>query len=123
MPVTTQYHYPLAPLNYCLQLSSIVTVFISVLVKIWFVLDYSAKSADLWPYDLDYVAVAIPPKSWTIAQDAAWFLLQALNIGLSNVRMTCRPTRRILPTVQVANDRSPISSFSHSCTHPGPKPA
>jgi len=85
MVVTTQYHYPLAPLNYCLQLSSIVTVFLSVLVKIWFVLDYSAKSADKWPYDLDYIAVSIPPKSWTVAQDAAWFLLQALNIGLSNV--------------------------------------
>lgn len=83
--VTTQYHYPLAPLNYCLQLSSIVVVFISVIVKIWFILAYSSKSGDTWPYDLDYVAVSIPPPSWTLAQDAAWFLLQALNNGLSNV--------------------------------------
>ena len=86
--VTTQYHYPLAPLNYSLQLSSIVVVFLSVVVKTWYVLHHSAQSADVWPYDLDYVAVSVPPPSWTIAQDAAWFLLQALNNGLSNVRLT-----------------------------------
>lgn len=115
--VTTQYHYPLAPLNYCLQLSSIVTVFLSVLVKMWFVLDYSAHSADQWPYDLDYIAVSIPPKSWTVAQDAAWFFLQALNIGLSNVRL------QFLYIVAATDDRSPISNSSPFSTRRGRKPA
>jgi hypothetical protein len=83
--VTLQYHYPLAPLNYSLQLSSVVVVLISVIIKIVVILEDSADNADLWPYDLNYVAVSIPPKSWSTGQDAAWFLLQALNNGLANV--------------------------------------
>jgi hypothetical protein len=68
-------------------LSSIVVVFISVVVKIWYILNQTNHMADQWPYDLDYIAVSIPPASWTLAQDAAWFLLQALNNGLSNVSL------------------------------------
>ncbi|RSH82302.1 hypothetical protein EHS25_006012 [Saitozyma podzolica] len=82
---TTQYHYPLAPLNYILQLSSILVVLISMIIKIVVILNNSADNADVWPYDLDYVAVPIPPDSWSVGQDAAWFLLQALNNGLSNI--------------------------------------
>ncbi|WRT68608.1 uncharacterized protein IL334_005586 [Kwoniella shivajii] len=82
---TTQYHYPLAPLNYILQLSAIVTVLISVIIKIVVVLQHTADSADVWPYYLDYVAVTIPPPSWNTGKCAAWFLLQALNNGLSNI--------------------------------------
>ncbi|WVW85403.1 hypothetical protein I302_107441 [Kwoniella bestiolae CBS 10118] len=82
---TTQYHYPLAPLNYILQLLSILTVLISVVIKIIVILQHTAKSADIWPYDLDYVAVSIPPPNWNTGRCAAWFLLQALNNGLSNI--------------------------------------
>ncbi|WWC71372.1 uncharacterized protein I206_105327 [Kwoniella pini CBS 10737] len=82
---TTQYHYPLAPLNYILQLLSILTVLISVVIKIVVVLQHTAKSADIWPYDLDYVAVTIPPSNWNTGRCAAWFFLQALNNGLSNI--------------------------------------
>ncbi|KAK6910868.1 hypothetical protein L486_05109 [Kwoniella mangroviensis CBS 10435] len=82
---TTQYHYPLAPLNYILQLLSILTVLISVIIKIVVILQHSAKSADTWPYDLDYVAVSIPPPNWNTGKCAAWFFLQALNNGLSNI--------------------------------------
>ncbi|ORY35682.1 hypothetical protein BCR39DRAFT_585297 [Naematelia encephala] len=82
--ITTQYHYPLAPLNYVLQLLSIVVVLMSVIIKTAVVLRHSAVNADTWPYDLDYVAVPIPPDWWNTGQDAAWFLLQALNNGLSN---------------------------------------
>jgi hypothetical protein len=56
-----------------------------MIIKIVVILNNSADNADVWPYDLDYVAVQIPPQSWSIGQDAAWFLLQALNNGLSNV--------------------------------------
>ncbi|WVF67483.1 hypothetical protein IAT40_002239 [Kwoniella sp. CBS 6097] len=82
---TTQYHYPLAPLNYILQLLSILVVTISVIIKIVVILQHSAHSADIWPFDLDYVAVTIPPMSWGTGKCAAWFLLQALNNGLSNI--------------------------------------
>ncbi|WWC90559.1 uncharacterized protein L201_005495 [Kwoniella dendrophila CBS 6074] len=82
---TTQYHYPLAPLNYILQFFSILTVLISVVIKIIVILQHTAKSADIWPYDLDYVAVSIPPPTWNTGRCAAWFLLQALNNGLSNI--------------------------------------
>lgn len=85
MPVTIQYHYPLAPLNYVLQLISILVVLISVIVKIIVIMQNSGGNADLWPYDLDYIAVPVPPAWWTIGQDGAWFFLQALNSGFSNV--------------------------------------
>ncbi len=45
----------------------------------------SADNADVWPYDLDYVAVIVPPLDWSPAQNAAWFFLQALNNAFANV--------------------------------------
>lgn len=83
--VTTQYHYPLAPLNYILQFLSILTVLISVFIRIIVILEHSGESGDTWPYSLDYVSVPIPPKSWSLGQDGAWFLLQGLNSGFANV--------------------------------------
>lgn len=83
--VTTQYHYPLAPLNYILQFLSILTVLISVFIRIIVILQHSGDSGDTWPYSLDYVSVPIPPKSWSLGQDGAWFLLQGLNSGFANV--------------------------------------
>ncbi|WVQ72010.1 hypothetical protein IAR50_001554 [Cryptococcus sp. DSM 104548] len=82
---TTQYHYPLAPLNYFLQLSSIVVVMISVIIKLVVMLRNCTVTTDRWPYGLDYAAVTIPPSNWSTGQNAAWFLLQALNAGLSNI--------------------------------------
>jgi hypothetical protein len=69
-----------------LQLSSILVVLISVITKVVIILQTSSDKGDVWPYYLNYVAVPIPPDSWTMAQNAAWFTLQALNLGLSNVR-------------------------------------
>lgn len=83
--VTTQYHYPLAPLNYCLQLSSIITVLLGVGVRIGVILRHSSTNADQWPYDLDYVAVPVPSPAWNVGEDAAWYLLQAISNGLANV--------------------------------------
>lgn len=83
--VTTQYHYPLAPLNYCLQFLSIILVLTSVLIKCVIILNACGDQGDVWPYDLIYVAVTIPPTTWSMGRDAAWFLLQALNMGLANV--------------------------------------
>ncbi|RXK36947.1 hypothetical protein M231_05780 [Tremella mesenterica] len=49
------------------------------------VLGHSADRADHWPYDLDYVAVPIPRNGWSNGQKGAWYFLQALNAGLSNL--------------------------------------
>jgi hypothetical protein len=95
--VTTQYHYPLAPLNYILQFFSILTVLISVFIRIILILQHSGDSADTWPYSLDYVSVAIPPKSWSLGQDGAWFLLQGLNSGFANVSPQAVRPSYILP--------------------------
>jgi hypothetical protein len=95
LTVTTQYHYPLAPLNYILQFFSILTVLISVFIRIILILQHSGDSADTWPYSLDYVSVAIPPKSWSLGQDGAWFLLQGLNSGFANVSQAVRPSLSI----------------------------
>ncbi|ORX38325.1 hypothetical protein BD324DRAFT_655690 [Kockovaella imperatae] len=82
---TTQYHYPLAPLNYSLQLISILVVFLSVIVKVWAILWECRTHASSWPYDLDYISVELPPSPWTTAQKAAWWLLQALNNAFANI--------------------------------------
>ena len=119
--VTTQYHYPLAPLNYSLQLSSVLVVMISVLIKISYILHHSSANGDQWPYDLDYVAVSIPPESWTTAQNAAWFLLQALNNGLANVRNTELRSIARKSTDGWVLSRSRISSSSPYCIHLGQK--
>lgn len=85
IPVTTQYHYPLAPLNYGLQLSSIVTVLLSVCVKAGVVLKQNADTANTWPYALDYVAVPIPAEYWSLGEEGGWLLLQCICNLLANV--------------------------------------
>ncbi|KAI9637648.1 uncharacterized protein MKK02DRAFT_23631 [Dioszegia hungarica] len=82
---TAQYHYPLAPLNYILQFSSVLVCLISVIIKVVVVLSSASDNGDTWPYSLIYVAVPIPPSWWNTAQDSFWFLLQALCVGLSNI--------------------------------------
>ncbi|TXT08867.1 hypothetical protein VHUM_02995 [Vanrija humicola] len=82
---TTQYHYPLAPLNYSLQLASIISVLIGVATRIGVILRHASTQADHWPYMLDYVSVSIPGDNWTTAENAAWYLLQALSNGLANL--------------------------------------
>lgn len=85
MLVTTQYHYPLAPLNYCLQLSSIISVLLSIGVTIGTILSHTNTQADHWPYALTYASVPVPANKWTHAEDALWLTLQALCNGLANV--------------------------------------
>lgn len=84
-PVTTQYHYPLAPLNYCLQLSSIIAVLLGVSVRIGLILHQAAQRADQWPYGLDYISTPVPGDEWNTGEEAAWYLLQAICNGLANV--------------------------------------
>jgi len=48
-------------------------------------LQHCGETADQWPYDLEYVAVAVPKVSWTTGEEAGWYLLQAICNGLANV--------------------------------------
>ncbi|GMK54107.1 hypothetical protein CspeluHIS016_0106930 [Cutaneotrichosporon spelunceum] len=82
---TTQYHYPLAPLNYCLQLASVIAVLLGVIVRVYVILSHLGAKGDRWPYTLDYVAVPVPQPKWNQAQDAAWQTLLAISNGLANI--------------------------------------
>ncbi|TXT10415.1 uncharacterized protein COLE_04349 [Cutaneotrichosporon oleaginosum] len=82
---TTQYHYPLAPLNYCLQLASVIAVLLGVIVRVYIIMAHLGAKGDRWPYTLDYVAVPVPQPKWNQAQDAAWQTLLAVSNGLANI--------------------------------------
>lgn len=72
-------------------------------------LQFCSNKADFWPYDLDYIAVTIPPPYWSTAKYAAWLLLQAFDNGLANVRLR-------FPSV--GYDRSTRSRFASDHAYP-----
>jgi hypothetical protein len=82
---TAQYHWPLARLNYALQLSGVVTLLASLCATIVVVLYSVQSNSEGWPYMLDYIAVPIPPPSWTNAEQALWYVMEALTSGLAHV--------------------------------------
>ncbi|KAK0459103.1 uncharacterized protein EV420DRAFT_1538312 [Desarmillaria tabescens] len=66
---TAQYHWPLAPVNYVLQMSE----------------------SQQWPYMLSYIAVNVPPMdmsenaAWTTAELATWLIMNATTSGLIQI--------------------------------------
>ncbi|CAE6417632.1 unnamed protein product, partial [Rhizoctonia solani] len=72
---TAQYHWPLARLNYILQLCGVVTLLIWLSATLIVVLKYAHQRSRGWPYMLDYVGVDIPSDSWTDTQEAWWSLI------------------------------------------------
>ncbi|KAK7036406.1 hypothetical protein VNI00_011603, partial [Paramarasmius palmivorus] len=85
---TGQYHWPLAPVNYVLQLSGVTTLLISLIATLNVVLQRTTRESDGWPYMVSYIAVNVPPsedsfsedsgiKVWTIAERATWSLMTA----------------------------------------------
>jgi len=92
---TAQYHWPLAPVNYVLQLSGVTTLLISLIATIHVVLSATSAESEKWPYMLNYIAVNIPPlefeegsPQWTIAEKATWLVMNASTSGLIQVRVT-----------------------------------
>ncbi|BEI81615.1 hypothetical protein CcaverHIS002_0207750 [Cutaneotrichosporon cavernicola] len=75
----------LSPLNYCLQLASVIAVLLGVIVRVYVILSHLGAKGDRWPYTLDYVAVPVPQPKWNQAQDAAWQTLLAISNGLANI--------------------------------------
>ncbi|PCH35804.1 hypothetical protein WOLCODRAFT_133986 [Wolfiporia cocos MD-104 SS10] len=86
--VTAQYHWPLAPVNFILQVSAVITLLITSIVTIQIVLSTVTKESRTWPYMLNYVAVDIPPSvntNWPTADLAAWLLMTATTSGLIQI--------------------------------------
>lgn len=92
---TAQYHWPLAPVNYVLQLSGVTTLLISLIATIHVVLSQTLAQSELWPYMLNYIAVNVPPPldgedadMWSMAERATWLVMNASTSGLIQVGKT-----------------------------------
>lgn len=90
---TAQYHWPLAPVNYALQLSAVITLLVSLIATLHVVLDTATQESREWPYMLTYIAVDIPPlqdqestAGWRTGELAAWLLMNATTSALIQVR-------------------------------------
>lgn len=92
---TVQYHWPLAPVNYILQISGVATLLISLIATLHVVLTASIEESRQWPYMLSYIAVDIPPlatdgekdsSGWTWLEQATWLAMNATISGLIQVR-------------------------------------
>lgn len=94
---TAQYHWPLAPVNYVLQLSGVTTLLISLIATIHVVLSATLAESEKWPYMLNYIAVNVPPpldnvddpeaNMWSMAERATWLVMNASTSGLIQVRV------------------------------------
>ncbi|RPD57673.1 hypothetical protein L226DRAFT_554292 [Lentinus tigrinus ALCF2SS1-7] len=86
---TGQYHWPLAPVNYVLQVSAATTLLISCVATMQVVLSSTVDQSMKWPYMLDYIAVDIPPlddnSGWEMGELAAWLLMNATTSGLIQI--------------------------------------
>jgi len=88
---TAQYHWPLAPVNYVLQISGVTTLLISLIATMHVVLSASLEESSHWPYMLSYIAVEVPPsdedfsEGWSTAERATWAVMTASTSGLVQV--------------------------------------
>ncbi|KAG5645412.1 hypothetical protein DXG03_006236 [Asterophora parasitica] len=89
---TAQYHWPLAPVNYVLQLSGVTTLLISLIATLQVVLSATFSESERWPYMLSYIAVNVPPldidlgtDEWNIAERATWLVMNASTSGLIQI--------------------------------------
>ncbi|RDB24978.1 hypothetical protein Hypma_007970 [Hypsizygus marmoreus] len=89
---TAQYHWPLAPVNYVLQLSGVTTLLISLIATLHVVLSATFAESEKWPYMLSYIAVNVPPldldvdtDGWNVAERATWLVMNASTSGLIQI--------------------------------------
>jgi len=88
---TAQYHWPLAPVNYVLQISGVSTLLISLVATLHVVLAATECESQQWPYMLSYIAVNVPPLDtsvtggWSLAEKAVWSVLNASTSGLIQI--------------------------------------
>lgn len=89
---TAQYHWPLAPVNYVLQMSGVTTLLISLIATLQVVLSATFAESERWPYMLSYIAVNVPPldievdtEEWNVAERATWLVMNASTSGLIQI--------------------------------------
>lgn len=92
---TAQYHWPLAPVNFVLQVSGVLSLLISQIATLHVVLTTTMLESQTWPYMLTYLEVDIPPlynsEGWSTAELAAWLIMNATTSGLIQVRSQMIP--------------------------------
>ncbi|EJD46899.1 hypothetical protein AURDEDRAFT_86895 [Auricularia subglabra TFB-10046 SS5] len=83
---TSQYHWPLARLNFIFQMLGVCTLLISIVTELSIVLSQSYRKSREWPYMLSYIASKIPPDDddpdpvvvpWTLTQKLLWSIMEA----------------------------------------------
>jgi hypothetical protein len=88
---TAQYHWPLAPTNFALQLAGVVTLLVSQVATMHVVFSSALLSTNDWPYRFEYAAIDLPPffydqskkdHGWSLATVAAWSLMNATTAGI-----------------------------------------
>jgi hypothetical protein len=79
---TAPYHWPLAKLNFALQVTGVVTLLISLIATLWLVLTTAHAASSEWPYMLDYIAITVPPSTWSDAKKTWWYIMQATTSGI-----------------------------------------
>ncbi|KAG6886328.1 hypothetical protein C0993_006738 [Termitomyces sp. T159_Od127] len=89
---TAQSHWPLAPVNYVLQLSGVTTLLISLIATLQVILSTARTESQKWPYMLSYIAVNVPPfdqnsdtDEWSFAERATWLVMNAATSGLIQI--------------------------------------
>ncbi|KAI0795122.1 hypothetical protein C8Q75DRAFT_749002 [Abortiporus biennis] len=94
---TGQYHWPLAPVNYALQLSAVFTLLISLIATLQVILATATRESRSWPYMLNYISVGVPPLTmtnnsgrtdsddWSSGELAAWSLMNATTSALIQI--------------------------------------
>ncbi|KAJ3848890.1 hypothetical protein EV368DRAFT_67894 [Lentinula lateritia] len=100
---TGQYHWPLAPVNYALQLSGVVTLLVSLIATIHVIFSSAINESQHWPYMLSYIAVNVPPLdmlnvapdpdsdtpsseiTWSPAERGTWLMMNASVSALAQI--------------------------------------
>ncbi|KZT21092.1 hypothetical protein NEOLEDRAFT_1121684 [Neolentinus lepideus HHB14362 ss-1] len=88
---TAQYHWPLAPVNFVLQISGVTTLLISLIATLHQILCATMEESKGWPYMLSYLAVDVPPlqypsqSEWETAEVAAWLMMNATTSALIQI--------------------------------------
>ena len=86
---TAQYHWPLAPVNFVLQVSGVLSLLIAQIATLHVILSATMLESQIWPYMLTYLEVDIPPlyiaDGWSTAELAAWLIMNATTSGLIQV--------------------------------------
>ncbi|CCA71777.1 hypothetical protein PIIN_05712 [Serendipita indica DSM 11827] len=81
---TAPYHWPLAKINYSLQLSGVFSLLLSLAITISVILSDVHATSREWPYMFNYVAVQLPLSNWTNANIGLWYTLDAVTSGLAH---------------------------------------